>query len=189
MIDYFTFCINSLFLIIDEHWRASHCCMRITAHRGGTLDSFANATAKQINEGFSDGLFLLLAVYRQRPNVLTSVALDFTAIDFWVPRAWLYAIRLDFLLHTLSPSRSHDYFCKLLINRHASPESVATRKRWYYPWHVWSGSAPVSYPASVPLKRINVGSAAGRLLFSVWNLFPPSVIMIVSHHCEQKSSP
>lgn len=126
--DYFTFCINSPFLIMDEHRRASHCYMCITAHHGATLDSFANATAKQINEGFSDGLFWLFAAYGQRTNVLTSVALDFIAIDFWVPRARLYAIRLDFLPHTLSPSRSRDYFCKLLINRHASPESVAARK-------------------------------------------------------------
>lgn len=127
IIDRFAFCIKSLFLIIDEHQCASH-CMCIAAHRWGTLDSFVNATAKQINGGFSDGLFVLLAAYRWCPNVLTVVALDFIAIDFWVLCARLYEIRLDFLPLTLSPLSSRDYFCKLLINRHASPESLASRK-------------------------------------------------------------
>lgn len=127
-IDRVTFCIKSLFLIIDEHRCASHCYIPTGAHHWGTLDSFANATAKQINKGFSNSLFLLLAAYRWCANVLAVVALDFIAIDFWVPRARPYAIRLDFLPLTLSPSRSRDYFCKLLINRHASPESVANGK-------------------------------------------------------------
>lgn len=156
---------------------------------GVTLDSFANATAKQINEGFSDGLFLLLAAYRWCPNVLTAVALDFIAIDFWVPRARLYAIRPDFLPLTLSPSRSRDYFCKLLINRHASQESAATRKGDIIPDTTrWLRLRCLALHRDTGSGLKLVPQLCGDLEYSsfLFGIFSPSVMMIIPHNHIQK---
>lgn len=171
---------KTLFLIIDEHWRASRRYICIAARHRGPLDSFANATARQINEGFSDGLFSLFASYRRCPNILTAVALDFIAIDFWVSLARLYAIRLDFLALALSPSRSRDYFCNPLINRHVSPESVATRKGDFYPWHDSLSVLHCIGPRRADCIFCSV--VTWNIVISIWNFSPPVMTPIPHHH-------
>lgn len=74
--------------------------------------------------------FTLLAMQRKYPNVLTSMALNFICIDFWVSIGKLYAISLDlffssFIFDTVGVSWQ---FCMLLINRQVTPQRLQSQE-------------------------------------------------------------